>query len=99
MGWGDVKLVGAMGAAFGFPMVMAGLVFISLVGALQALVALLWHGAAWETAAGWGRRWAVRAKLMSSPGPEQPPRHIPYGIAIAVGSFWAMFWQQSAMVR
>jgi Flp pilus assembly protein protease CpaA len=23
------------------------------------------------------------------------PRHIPYGVAIAVGTFWAMWWQQT----
>jgi prepilin peptidase CpaA len=95
MGWGDVKLVAAVGAAFGYPQVMAGLIFITLVGALQALVTLLWQGALWETAAGMMRRWAARLRLASR-STAGAPRQIPYGVAIAVGSFWAMWWQQRA---
>jgi prepilin peptidase CpaA len=95
-GWGDVKLMGAVGAAFGYPLIMAGLIFISLVGALQAVVTLVWQGAVWETLAASGRRWAVKARLMktSEPGKAQR-RHIPYGIAIALGCFWAMWWEHS----
>lgn len=75
MGWGDAKLMGVVGAALGYPLVLAALVFISLCGALQALAALLW------------------------PGRVARPRHIPYGVAIAIGSFWAMWWQHSTMLR
>ena len=95
-GWGDVKLMGVVGAALGYPMVMAALVFISLVGALQAVVTLVWQGAVWETLAAAASRWAVKVRLakpqVAAAGAQ---RHIPYGIAIALGSFWAMWWEHS----
>jgi prepilin peptidase CpaA len=95
LGWGDLKLVAAVGAVLGFPLVLWGLVFITLVGALQAVLTLLWHGAGWETAAGWMRGWARRLRLASESAATAPARHIPYGVAIAVGSFWAMWWHSA----
>ncbi len=96
-GWGDVKLMGAVGAAFGYPLVMAALVFISLVGALQALITLLWQGETWLTLQGFAQRWGARLKVLPKQTPP-PTRHIPYGIAIALGSFWAMWWDQPGVV-
>ena len=92
-GWGDVKLVAAVGTTFGFPLIMGALLFISLAGALQAIVALIWQGAVWDTLRGLALRWGKRLKGSSTP--EAPARRIPYGIAIAVGSFWAMWWDKS----
>ena len=92
MGWGDVKLMAGVGAVLGYPAVLAAAVFISLVGALQAVVSLLWQGAVWETLADMGRRWAVRARLMPPGADTGARRHIPYGVAIALGTFWAMWW-------
>ncbi len=97
MGWGDVKLMAGVGAVLGFPAVMAAAAFISLVGALQAVVTLLWQGAVWETLADWLRRWAVRARLMGEGAASGPRRHIPYGVSIALGTFWAMVWQHSRL--
>ena len=95
-GWGDVKLMGAVGAALGYPLVMGALVFISLVGALQAVVTLVWQGAVWETLSAAANRWAAKARLVKPRAPtDNPGRHIPYGIAIALGSFWAMWWEHS----
>jgi prepilin peptidase CpaA len=93
MGWGDVKLMGGVGAVLGFPAVMAAAAFISLVGALQAVVTLLWQGAVWETLGDMVRRQAVRLRLLHEGEARAPRRHIPYGVAIALGSFWAMWWQ------
>ncbi|MBM7115449.1 A24 family peptidase [Archangium primigenium] len=97
MGWGDVKLMGGVGAVLGFPAVMAAAAFISLVGALQAVVTLLWHGAVWETLGATLRRWAVRVRLMHEDAAGAPRRHIPYGVAIALGTFWAMWWQHDRL--
>ncbi len=97
MGWGDVKLMAGVGAVLGFPAVMAAAAFISLVGALQAVVTLLWHGAVWETLAEWVRRWAVKARLIHEGAASGPRRHIPYGVAIALGTFWAMWWQHDRL--
>jgi len=97
MGWGDVKLMAGVGAVLGFPAVMAAAAFISLVGALQAVVMLLWHGAVWETLGGQLQRWAVRVRLMQEDAANVPRRHIPYGVAIALGTFWAMWWQHDRL--
>lgn len=94
MGWGDVKLMGVVGVTLGYPAAMTALVFISLVGALQAVIALLWHGAVWETVEASLRRWAAKARLVKG-GAEGEARHIPYGVAIAVGTIWALFWEQT----
>ena len=93
-GWGDVKLVFAVGAVFGYPLIMGALLFISLAGALQAIVTLIWQGAVWDTLRSVGLRWGKRLKL-SKQSVEAPARHIPYGVAIALGSFWAMWWDRS----
>jgi prepilin peptidase CpaA len=95
MGWGDVKLMGGVGAVLGFPGVMAAAAFISLAGAFQAVVTLIWKGEVWETLSAAMRRWAVRARLLSTDAAPGAQRHIPYGVAIALGTFWAMWWQQT----
>jgi prepilin peptidase CpaA len=87
MGWGDVKLMAGVGAVLGFPAVLAAATCISLV------VTLLWHGAVSETLAEWMRSQAVRARLMQEASASGSRRHIPYGVAIALGTFWAMWWQ------
>jgi prepilin peptidase CpaA len=97
MGWGDVKLMAGVGAVLGYPAVMAAAAFISLVGALQAVVTLLWHGAVWETLGDMARRLAVRLRLMHEREESASPRHIPYGVAIALGTFWAMVWQHDRL--
>ncbi|MBZ4416610.1 prepilin peptidase [Myxococcus sp. RHSTA-1-4] len=97
MGWGDVKLMGGVGAVLGFPAAMAAAAFISLVGALQAVVTLLWQGAVWDTLAAAVRRWAARARLASADARPAPQRHIPYGVAIALGTFWALWWQHGSL--
>ncbi|XXF75477.1 A24 family peptidase [Myxococcaceae bacterium GXIMD 01537] len=93
MGWGDVKLMAGVGAVLGYPAVLAAGVFISLIGAAQAVVTLIWQGAVWETLAAVGRRWLGRLRLLREDSVPVPGRHIPYGVAIALGTFWAMWWQ------
>lgn len=84
MGWGDVKLAGVMGAALGMPLTLAAMVFVSVAGAFQAIVSLIWAGALSDTVR------SVLAKKVE--GDSTPKRHIPYGVAIALGSAWAMWW-------
>ncbi|MFT3835764.1 MAG: A24 family peptidase [Myxococcaceae bacterium] len=90
-GWGDVKLMAAVGAAFGYPLIMAGLLFVSLTGALQAVVSLIWQGAVWDTLRGLIVGLGKKLKLTKETE-TQASRHIPYGVAIALGSVWAMWW-------
>ena len=86
MGWGDVKLAGVMGATLGMPLALAAMVFVSLAGAFQAVVSLIWVGALSDTV----RR--VLARKVDGPDANPVKRSIPYGVAIALGSFWAMWW-------
>ena len=94
MGWGDVKLAAAVGACLGLRLGVAALVFISLVGAAQAVVTLIWQGALMETLSASLRRFAERLKLAPAPVTSET-RRIPYGVAIALGSFWAMWWDRT----
>lgn len=91
MGWGDVKLVAVAGAAFGWPQILSALVFISLAGALQAVLSLLLKGEAltWisEKARNLSARFTRNAKQQAT-----SPRHIPYAVAIALGSALALWW-------
>lgn len=90
-GWGDVKLVAAAGAVFGYPLVMAALIFISLVGALQGIVVWIWTGSAASTVTRIGQRLKL---VKGTPKPGEQLK-IPYAVAIALGCFWAMWWDQS----
>lgn len=85
MGWGDVKFAAVMGAALGMPLTLAAMVFVSVAGAFQAIVSLIWAGALSDT---------LRRVVQKSDDPNANPvkRNIPYGVAIALGSFWAMWW-------
>ena len=94
MGWGDAKLMAAVGACLGYPLALAALVFVSLAGALQAVVTLIWHGAVWETLAQAGTKLAVRLRRLPKEA-VGASRRIPYGVAIALGTFWAMWWQHT----
>jgi prepilin peptidase CpaA len=82
-GWGDVKLMAAVGAVFGYPMVMAALIFISLAGALQAVVTILWQGETLALAQKVKERMA-KALRRGPKAESQSLRHIPYGVAIAL---------------
>lgn len=67
LGWGDVKLAGATGAALGWPLMMTGIACISLVGAAQAVVSVLWNekaekkreGLPYAIAIALGAAWAI----------------------------------------
>jgi prepilin peptidase CpaA len=97
MGGGDAMLMGAVGAALGYPLALAALMFISLVGALQAAVTLVWQGAVWDTLSASARRWVAKVRRDPAPAQASPGRRIPYGVAIALGSFWAMWWERSGV--
>ena len=92
VGWGDVKLLLAAGCALGYPLVMAALVFVSLAGALQAVVTLIWKGGVWTTLASSLRKAGQKLKLVKGEPQPAEPHYIPYGVAIALGCLWAMWW-------
>jgi prepilin peptidase CpaA len=75
VGWGDVKLLVAVGSAVGVPLVLTVMIAISVVGAIQAIVIVLWQSRAREGQTNSGAL----------------GRHIPYGVAIALGTAWAVW--------
>jgi prepilin peptidase CpaA len=89
---GDVKLAGAVGAAVGFPTVIACLVFSALVGGLEAAVFLIWKGKFFRTVGKVFRLLGHKVGVVD----ERPTLEgdlIPYGVAIALGSVWGAAWQ------
>lgn len=96
MGWGDVKLMAAVGAVVGWPLVLYAVACVTLAGALQAVVTLMWKGQVWDAAARILRRAGQRVRLLPKEAKIADGQHIPYGVAIALGTFWAMWWQYPA---
>jgi prepilin peptidase CpaA len=92
MGWGDVKLMGAVGAVVGFPVVLYAVMFTSLVGGLIAILVLLWDGSLVKTMASTLRFIAHMLHIKRLKDDELPKKYIPYGVAIALGSVWAVYW-------
>lgn len=82
MGFGDVKLVGAAGAVFGWPSAAAMLLFVSLAGFFQAILTLTWRKEMFST---------LKQLVRKSDGPA--PAQLPFSIAIALGCFWTMWWE------
>lgn len=83
LGWGDVKLLAVVGAALGLPLVPGLAVAVSLAGAVQGALWAAKHGQIAQT-----------MRQVVAPGTTSPEttRHIPYGIAIAVGAACTMGW-------
>jgi prepilin peptidase CpaA len=92
MGGGDVKLMAAVGAALGFPVVLYAVAFTALVGGLLAVLVMLWEGSLVETFANMGKKLAHALRIKRIEGEPPPPKYIPYGVAIAIGSVWAVAW-------
>lgn len=93
MGMGDVKLVTVVGACLGAERILFALFCIALVGGLQGVLALLWTGSLGRTL----RRLALSFKRASR-STEAEARAgarvtVPYGVAIAFGTAWAMVWR------
>lgn len=91
MGMGDVKLVSVVGACLGLEKTLPALFCISLVGGLQGLLALLWTGSLSQTL----KRTALLAgrtlRLTSAEVPAGRRIYVPYGVAIAIGTAWAVW--------
>ncbi len=77
MGGGDVKLMGAVGALLGFPLILPVLFYTAIIGGFMALMLLIWKG-------------RLRKAPATEEAPKEPLT-IPYGVAIAVGCVAAIF--------
>ncbi|HEY3447705.1 MAG TPA: prepilin peptidase [Myxococcales bacterium] len=91
MAMGDVKLAAAVGAAVGFPAIFACMLYISVVGGIEAIVVLIWKGKLLKTFGNMARVGLEKLKL-AKPGAPLEMSKIPYGVAIAIGSVWGIVW-------
>lgn len=98
LGGGDVKLMGAVGALLGYPLVLATLVYTAFVGAIMAVFVLIWRRDLWQ---GILRAFYVFFRFRRSApdettddGAEQTSVTIPYGIAICIGCIMTVFFAQ-----
>ena len=91
-GLGDVKLMAVVGAGVGFPMIVACLVFVVVVGGLEAVVVLLWQGKFLGTLGGMARWASSKVGLSRSGATALEGGGVPYGVAIAVGTAWGIWW-------
>jgi prepilin peptidase CpaA len=101
LGWlgaGDVKFVGAIGAVLGRSWLPRVLFYSFLAGGVLAIFSFAWNGADWRRVK---TLWRDLAMLMYSRGVVLPEtmagrkftraQTIPYGVAIAVGTFIAVY--------
>lgn len=95
---GDVKLMGAVGAALGFRLVFYAIIFTALVGGLEAILYLLWDGSLGKTLSNTGKRLAHVLRLKRLEGPPMEKKYVPYGVAIALGTVWAVYYDWTASV-
>ncbi len=89
VGGGDVKLMGAIGAIRGPNFTLLALFLSAVVGAVFGFAVLIWKGrfAAGLKSVGGAMftPWKLREKA------REDDTRIPYGLAIALGTFWAWF--------
>lgn len=76
MGGGDVKLMGAVGALLGWPMVLEAILWTAVAGGVLAVVFLLWK-----------RMPAVAVEGEVSTNIPRRKQRIPYAVAIAAGTW------------
>ncbi len=92
LGGGDMKLMAGVGAMVGWPLVLPALAQTCLAGGILAVVAMVWHGRVWSTLANVGRALLGSRAPRRGKGLRRLPT-VPYGLAIAAGSLFAVFWR------
>ncbi len=88
LGGGDFKLMAAVGAVVGYPLVLWSLYYTVLSGGIMALLYAIWTGQLLKTLAGLSRI-LIGKKRKESQGLKKEMT-LPYGIAIAAGTVWAI---------
>jgi prepilin peptidase CpaA len=97
-GLGDVKLMAVVGAGVGFPMILTCLVFVVIVGGLEAILVLLWQGTFLRTLGGMMRWAAAKAGSGGAGTGALQGGGVPYGVAIAIGTVWGVWYSTGASV-
>ncbi len=86
MGGGDVKLMGAVGALLGYPLIVPAIAYTAFLGLLLAVFRLLSQRAFWLRAGRLARRCAGGGTAQAGGGAPPIQRTVPYGLAIAAGT-------------
>lgn len=89
VGGGDVKLMGAVGALQGPNFVILAAFLSAVVGAIFGISVLIWKGRLCGALGNIGgamlKPWKLKEKAAAD------DTRLPYGLAIALGTFWAWF--------
>ncbi|MEW5768540.1 MAG: prepilin peptidase, partial [bacterium] len=93
IGAGDVKLMAAIGALKGFPFIIWAIIYTALSGGIISIVVMIWYGTLLSTLRNIWRTFisAVLPWLVMEPLKKESTPFLPYGVAICVGTFWALF--------
>lgn len=96
MGGGDVKLMGAVGALMGFPFIFWAVCYTGLVGGIMALSVMIWKGVLWQSLKRIGRSFITLLLpwLVMEPLKKEHSYKVPYGLAIGIGTFWALLMER-----
>ncbi len=89
-GGGDVKLMGAAGALLGFHLVTVALIYTALLGAVMAVLMLIWRKDAWTRICLRLRQFAPWKQNGVAKVTALDPIEVPYGIPIALGCLLAL---------
>ena len=101
LGGGDVKLLAALGALVGYPVIFDILFYSIVAGSALALAVIIWQGRVLETLRGLGG--LLQALFYPGLAKSVPTNdlHIPFGVAVAIGTLWALLlpaWRITALL-
>jgi prepilin peptidase CpaA len=92
IGGGDIKLLAAIGAIKGYPFILWATFYGVLVGGIIALFVMARYGVMWQSI----KNICYRGWCLVVPGLKYVPLDksaslkIPYGVAIGIGTIWAL---------
>lgn len=90
MGGGDVKLLAALGALLGYPIILDVLFYSIVTGCSFGLLAIVWHGSGRQTLC--ELKWFTLSFFYRGISSEVPARNLqlPFGVAIMLGTLWVL---------
>lgn len=91
VGGGDMKLMAATGAIVGWPLILRTMTDTCLAGGILAIAIMAWNGVLLTTLSNAFR--ILFGMQRRGAGLKNPPM-VPYGIAIAAGTLFSIFFQE-----
>ena len=90
IGGGDVKLMGAVGALLGYPLILPVIFYTAIIGGFMAILLLIWKDEFWHGCRRFFSLCRRKTEVSVAPTPTEPLT-IPYGVAIAIGCILSLF--------